>query len=206
MNFLIRRLIYIMLVAVNLTACLATQPKDITNVCAIFEDRRSWYRAAKNAEQRWGVPIAANMAIIYQESSFRAKARPERSKVLWIFPGARPSSAYGYAQALDGTWQDYIRVSSNRNASRSEFDDAIDFVAWYNSRSTRINNIARDDARALYFAYHEGNGGYRQKSYLEKPWLVEAANLVQSNFNRFSSQLANCRLELDKSWFQRLIS
>ena len=117
-----------MLVAVNLTACVATQPENITDVCAIFEDRRSWYRAAKNSEQRWGVPIAANMAIIYQESSFRAKARPERSKVLWIFPGARPSSAYGYAQALDGTWQDYIRVSSNRNASRSEFDDAIDFV------------------------------------------------------------------------------
>ena len=64
MNFLIRRLIYIMLVAVNLTACVATQPENITDVCAIFEDRRSWYRAAKNAEQRWGVPIAANMAII----------------------------------------------------------------------------------------------------------------------------------------------
>tara|TARA_B100001765_G_scaffold99121_1_gene60939 strand:+ start:999 stop:1439 length:441 start_codon:yes stop_codon:yes gene_type:complete len=146
------------------------------------------------------------MAIIYQESSFRARARPERSKVLWVFPGTRPSSAYGYAQALDGTWQDYIRVSGNRSASRSEFDDAVDFVAWYNARSTRINSIASNDARSLYYAYHEGNGGYRQKSYIEKPWLVDAANLVQSNFNRFSSQLAGCRLELEKTWFQRLIS
>ena len=206
MDRLIRRLIFSMLLAFNLSACLATQPQNITNVCAIFEDRRSWYRAARNSEQRWGVPIAVNMAIIYQESSFRARARPERSKVLWVFPGTRPSSAYGYAQALDGTWQDYIRVSGNRSASRSEFDDAVDFVAWYNARSTRINSIASNDARSLYYAYHEGNGGYRQKSYIEKPWLVDAANLVQSNFNRFSSQLASCRLELEKTWFQRLIS
>ena len=206
MDRLIRRLIFSMLLAFNLSACLATQPRNITNVCAIFEDRRSWYRAARNSEQRWGVPIAVNMAIIYQESSFRARARPERSKLLWVFPGTRPSSAYGYAQALDGTWQDYIRVSGNRSASRSEFDDAVDFVAWYNARSTRINSIASNDARSLYYAYHEGNGGYRQKSYIEKPWLVDAANLVQSNFNRFSSQLASCRLELEKTWFQRLIS
>ena len=206
MDRLIRRLIFSMLLAFNLSACLTTQPRNITNVCAIFEDRRSWYRAARNSEQRWGVPIAVNMAIIYQESSFRARVRPERSKVLWIFPGTRPSSAYGYAQALDGTWQDYIRVSGNRSASRSEFDDAVDFVAWYNARSTRINNIAPNDARSLYYAYHEGNGGYRQKSYIEKPWLVAAANLVQSNFNRFSSQLASCRLELEKTWFQRLFS
>ena len=206
MDRLIRRLIFSMLLAFNLSACLTTQPRNITNVCAIFEDRRSWYRAARNSEQRWGVPIAVNMAIIYQESSFRARARPERSKVLWVFPGTRPSSAYGYAQALDGTWQDYIRVSGNRSASRSEFDDAVDFVAWYNARSTRINSIASNDARSLYYAYHEGNGGYRQKSYIEKPWLVDAANLVQSNFNRFSSQLASCRLELEKTWFQRLIS
>ncbi|MED6333072.1 MAG: hypothetical protein VX605_05945 [Pseudomonadota bacterium] len=206
MDRLIRRLIFSTLLVFNLSACLATQPRNITNVCAIFEDRRSWYRAAKDSEQRWGVPIAVNMAIIYQESSFRARARPERSKVLWVFPGTRPSSAYGYAQALDGTWQDYIRVSGNRSASRSEFDDAVDFVAWYNARSTRINNIASNDARSLYYAYHEGNGGYRQKSYIEKPWLVDAANLVQSNFTRFSSQLAGCRLELEKTWFQRLFS
>ena len=69
-----------------------------------------------------------------------------------------------------------------------------------------INSIASNDARSLYYAYHEGNGGYRQKSYIEKPWLVDAANLVQSNFNRFSSQLASCRLELEKTWFQRLFS
>lgn len=206
MDRLVCRLIFSILLAIYLSACLATQPRNITNVCAIFEDRRSWYQAARNSEQRWGVPIAVNMAIIYQESSFRARVRPERSKVLWVFPGTRPSSAYGYAQALDGTWQDYIRGSGNRSASRSDFDDAIDFVAWYNARSTRINSIAPNDARSLYYAYHEGNGGYRQKSYIEKPWLIDAANLVQSNSNRFSSQLASCRLELEKNWFQRLIS
>ena len=189
-----------------LVSCVASQPRNITDVCSIFEDRRGWYRAARDAERRWSIPIAVNMAFIYQESSFRARAKPERRRFLWIFPGPRPSSAYGYAQALDSTWDDYVRISGNRGASRADFGDAIDFVAWYNANSNRISNINRDDARNLYYAYHEGNGGFQRGSYRSKQWLIEAAGNVQANSDRFSGQLAGCRRELGKNWFQRLIS
>ncbi len=193
-------------VILTLTSCASSPPRNAANLCAIFEDRRAWYRAAESAESRWGVPIPVNMAFIYQESSFRARARPERSRLLWILPGPRPSSAYGYAQALDSTWQDYERASGNRNASRSNFDDAIDFVAWYNSNSYRLSNIARNDARSLYLAYHEGNGGFQRGTHLNKTWLLEAADRVQSNTVRFSNQLNACRAELDKNWLQRIFS
>jgi len=188
------------------TSCASSPPSDVTDVCSIFEDRRSWYKAARNAEQRWGVPIAINMAFIYQESAFEARAKPARSRFLWIFPGPRASSAYGYAQALDTTWAEYMAKAGNRGASRANFADAVDFVAWYNGNSSRISRIDRDDARDLYYAYHEGNGGYQRGSYRSKQWLVDAAARVQSNSSRFATQLEGCRRELDKNWFQRLIS
>jgi hypothetical protein len=188
------------------TSCASSPPSDVTDVCSIFEDRRSWYKAARNAEQRWGVPIAINMAFIYQESAFEARAKPARSRFLWIFPGPRASSAYGYAQALDTTWADYMAKAGSRGASRANFADAVDFVAWYNANSSRISRIDRDDARDLYYAYHEGNGGYQRGSYRSKQWLVDAAARVQSNSSRFATQLEGCRRELDKNWFQRLIS
>ena len=189
-----------------LGACASNAPRDVTDVCDIFDERRSWYRAAKSAEARWQVPIEVNMAFIYQESSFRSRARPERNRLLWILPGPRPSTAYGYAQALDSTWADYEERSGNHNASRSDFADAIDFVAWYNANSHRLSGIANHDARNLYFAYHEGNGGFQRGSFRRKEWLLQAADRVQSNATRFGNQLAACRADLDKNWFQRLLS
>jgi len=200
-----RRLCSLALIASVLAACASSPPESVADICEIFEDRRGWYRAAKSAERRWNVPISVNMAFIYQESSFQSRAKPARNRFLWIFPGRRPSSAYGYAQALDSTWAEYEQKSGNRRASRRNFEDAIDFVAWYNANSSRISNIARNNAAHLYYAYHEGNGGYQRGSYRSKQWLVDAAGRVQSNSSRFAVQLDSCRRELDKNWFQRLL-
>ena len=201
---IVKQLVGPALVAGSLVSCAASPPRDTADVCSIFEERRSWYKAAKASESRWGIPIAVNMAFIYQESSFRSRAKPERTRILWIIPGPRPSSAFGYAQALESTWEDYARASGNHGASRAKFEDAIDFVAWYNAFSNRVSNIDPTDARDLYYAYHEGNGGYQDRSYRGKQWLIDAAARVQSNANRFSTQLDSCQRELDKNWFQRL--
>ncbi|MEZ5492162.1 MAG: hypothetical protein R3F50_17905 [Gammaproteobacteria bacterium] len=189
-----------------LTGCAASQPANVTDICAIFEDRRSWYKAARRSENRWGIPLAVNMAFIYQESAFQARVKPARRKFLWIFPGARPSSAYGYAQALDTTWEEYLSRSGNLGGRRDKFDDAIDFVGWYNAMSRRTSGIAPHDAAGLYFAYHEGNGGYARGSHLEKPWLLDTGSRVQANAQQFGAQYDGCRSDLEKNWFQRLFS
>ena len=191
---------------VFLTSCVSSQPQDINDVCAIFGERRGWFEAAKSSEERWGIPIAVNMAIIYQESSFRARAKPERSRVLWVLPGPRASSAYGYSQALDSTWKEYKRISGRKRASRSDFKDAVDFVGWYNANSSRASSIAGTDAHSLYLAYHEGNAGFQRGSYRGKQWLIEAANRVQMNSERFNSQLDGCSKEFEKGWLRRLFS
>jgi hypothetical protein len=189
-----------------LISCVTSQPQNITNVCAIFEEHRGWFKSAKLSEELWGIPVGVNMAVIYQESSFRARAKPERRRVLWVLPGPRISSAYGYAQALDSTWNEYKFISGKTRASRSDFNDAIDFVGWYNANSTRISNIAATDARNLYLAYHEGNTGFQQGSFRDKKWLIDTANRVQINSERFDSQLRGCQNELGKSWLRRLLS
>lgn len=188
-----------------LASCAAAPPSSASDVCAIFEERRGWWRAAKASERRWGIPASVNMAFIYQESSFRSRVRPERRRFLWIFPGRRPSSAYGYAQALDSTWEEYERKSGNRRASRSDFGDAIDFVGWFNANSRRVSGIASANARDLYYAYHEGNGGYQRGTYLGKQWLIDAAGRVQANATRYEAQLNGCRADLDRGWLRRLL-
>jgi hypothetical protein len=187
-----------------LTACVSSPPRNVSNVCSIFDVQRSWYRAASEAEQRWDVPISVSMAFIYQESAFRSRARPARGRILWVIPGPRPSNAFGYAQALDSTWDDYRRATGNTLARRSNFSHAVDFVGWYNANSYRRNNIARHDAYNLYLAYHEGNTGYARRSFADKPWLLETAARVQQNADRYQSQIQQCESDLSKNWLQRL--
>ena len=187
-----------------LTACVSAPPDNPSNVCSIFEDRRSWYKAAQRAEKRWDVPMAVNMAILYQESAYRGRAKPPRRYYFGFIPGPRPSNAYGYAQALDGTWNDYKLAAGNWGARRSNFGDAVDFVGWYNNNSNRINGIARHDAYNLYLAYHEGNGGFSRGTWRDKDWLLQAAENVQGNADRYTAQLQGCRRDLDRNWFMRL--
>ena len=88
-------------------ACTTAPPENVENICAIFEEKRGWYKSAKKSEKRWGTPVHVQMSIIRQESTFQADARPPRGQLLGFIPWKRPSNAYGYAQALDGTWDWY---------------------------------------------------------------------------------------------------
>ena len=197
------RLIFVFVMLVFLASCVSPQPENTGNICSMFEDRRSWYRAAKRTEDRWGTPVYVSMAIIEQESSFSARARPERTKLLGIIPWTRPSSAFGYAQVLDGTWNEYKESAGNWGARRSSFADAIDFVGWYTSNSNRLNSIARDDAYNNYLAYHEGNGGFTRRTYNSKAWLIDVSRQVQANANLYSRQYSQCENDLSRNWFLR---
>jgi hypothetical protein len=188
-----------------LTAC-ASPPRNTGNICSVFEDRRSWFHAAQNSAERWSVPIPVTMAFIQHESGFRSRSRPPRNRILGFIPGRRPSNAFGYAQALDSTWNDYERATGNASASRSDFADAVDFIGWYNSNSYRINSIERSDAHSLYLAYHEGNTGFARRSYEGKGWLIDVASKVQANTNLYERQLAGCERDLNRNWFERLFS
>lgn len=174
-----------------LSGCATSPPKNVENICSIFAEYPDWYEDAKHAEKKWGVPIPVLMSIIYQESSFNGTAKPPRKKLLWIIPWKRPSSAYGYSQALKNTWKDYER-HIGRDGSRSAFDDATDFIGWYSNQVHKKCGIPPTNAYALYLAYHEGLGGYERRTYLKKPWLIRVARKVSKRADTYKRQLQKC--------------
>ncbi len=183
-----------------LAGCVSSPPKHQDNLCHIFDEKNGWYKDAKKASKRWGVPIATNMAIMHQESRFHSKAKPPRKKYLGFIPGPRKSDAYGYSQAKDDTWDWYKKKSGHRGADRDDFDDAIDFIAWYNSISVKQNRIAANDTYRLYLAYHEGHGGYSRGTYKKKKWLTDVAKKVDRRAKSYHTQLKKCENRLDSWW------
>ena len=188
-----------LVIIIALSACTSkAPPKNTTDVCKIFKEKYSWYKAAKKTEKRWKIPVSVSMAIIKQESSFIADARPQRTKLLGFIPWKRITSARGYAQAVDGTWEMYLKDRGGWVVARNDFEDAVDFIGWYNYKTHKQLNISMTNARALYLAYHEGRGGYRRGSYRTKPWLLSVADKVQRNANRYDAQYQGCKKKLGK--------
>jgi hypothetical protein len=186
------------MLAASLAGCVSQPPAQPDDICEIFTEKRGWYRAAQRTEARWGTPVHVQMAFTHRESSYVARARPPRTRLLWILPGPRPSSAYGFAQATDAAWSDYLRDTGRSRASRTNFADAMDFIGWYNDVSHRRLGIRKDDAYQLYLAYHEGHGGYARGSWRNKPNVQRYASLVRDRAAGYRQQLDGCEARLKR--------
>ena len=81
------KIIFLSLLVVG---CTATPPQQPDNICSIFKEKKSWYKAAIRTEKRWKLPPYVLMSFVFQESSFNAKAKPERNKLLGFIPWFRP--------------------------------------------------------------------------------------------------------------------
>ncbi|MCH7598902.1 MAG: transglycosylase SLT domain-containing protein [Myxococcales bacterium] len=173
-------------------------PRDPDNLCSIFGQKHAWYRTTLASQRRWGIDQATQMAVIFQESSFRAGARPPRTKLLGFIPWRRKSSAYGYAQVVDGTWDVYRREAVRPRAERNRFADATDFIGWYMSRIAKRAQIDKTSARSLYLAYHEGAGGFQRGTHLKKKWLLDISYRVAQRTARYRAQLELCRERLER--------
>ena len=168
-------------------------PRDLDNACAIVAQRPEYLKAMRATERRWGIPVHVQMATIHQESKFIGNARTPHRFALGVIPMGRQSSAYGYSQALDGTWEEYQDKQGRRSARRDRIGDATDFMGWYMNASTERLGISRDDAQNQYLAYHEGRTGFANQSYLAKSWLVDVAAAVGARSDLYRTQLAACR-------------
>lgn len=167
-------------------------PRDLDNACAIVRERPQYYSAMRATERKWGIPVPVQMATIHQESKFIGNARTPHRFALGVIPMGRQSSAYGYSQALDGTWEEYQREQRRGSARRDRISDATDFMGWYMHNSTERLGISKTDARSQYLAYHEGRTGFARQSYQSKPWLVEISSRVQQRSEMYAQQLAGC--------------
>ena len=62
-------------------ACTSNQQINTADSCIIFDQKKNWYKSTKKSYDNWNTPIALQLAIINQESSFRQFAKPERKKI-----------------------------------------------------------------------------------------------------------------------------
>ena len=176
---------------IGLASCSANPPQKTYDACAVFDQKSSWLRAARKAERKWKMPVHIGMAFIHRESSFVADAKPPRKRLLGIVPWKRLSSAYGYAQATDETWEDYEKQTDRWFTDRDNFSDAMDFIGWYNDRSNRHLGIPKTDAYRLYLAYYTGLTGYR-KGHWKSATIQGYARKVERQAANYKQQLARC--------------
>jgi hypothetical protein len=204
MNYVTKRpfkLVFVLLLCA-LAGCATTPPKQQDNLCVVFKQYPDWYDYAKASEQKWGVPIHIQMAFVRHESSYREDAKPAYEWFLFI-PLGRSSSAEGYAQIQDPAWRDYKDETGGLLKSRSDMEDALDFIGWYNNKSNKMLGISKWDAKRLYLAYHEGQGGYKRGTYRNKPELNRIANRVDSTARQYGAQLRHCEDQFKcRGWYQ----
>ena len=197
---MLRSIFLIIAIGLLISSCTGSkrQPSNINNICQIFTEKPRWYRSAKRSVARWGGNLHVPMAIIYQESSFKANARPPRRFLLGFIPRGRKSNAYGYSQALKSTWASYEKDTGNKWASRDNFRSAFDFVLWYMNNTSEINQVSKWNARDQYLNYHEGQGGFARGTHRSKAWLNAVADKVGGRAARFATQLNSCQQRLDR--------
>jgi len=179
-----------------ISAC-SSIPKNTSDSCSIFNERYLWYKYTKKTEQKWGTPIYLQLAIIKMESDFDWLAKPERQKIFKVIPYKRPSSSFGYSQAVKGTWDQYKKETNNKLATRARFKDSVDFIGWYTDKTEKLLKISKKDVYRQYLAYHEGWGNY--KNYKNNQKVIILAKKVTEQANKYRNQLKKCQKRLNKN-------
>ena len=183
----------VILIFFFISAC-SSIPKNTSDSCSIFDERYFWHKYAKKTEQKWGTPIYIQLAIIKMESDFDWLAKPPRQKIFKVIPFKRPSSSFGYSQAVKGTWEQYKKETGNKLATRARFKDSVDFIGWYTNKTEKILKISKKDSFRQYIAYHEGWGNY--KNYKQKQKVILLAKKVENQSNKYKKQLNKCKNSL----------
>jgi len=173
-------------------------PKYPQNACKIFGENYLWYKSVKKSSEIYDAPIHIILAFVNKESGFNRWAKPKRTKLFKIIPYKRPSSSFGYSQAVNKTWKLYKQETNNDLALRTRFKDSVMFIGWYIKKTNKINNIPVNDAYRQYLNYYLGWGNYSKKVYNVDKKSIIYAKSVQKQSKIYKKQLSECRKNLDK--------
>ncbi len=174
-------------------------PKYPQNACKIFGQNYLWYKSIKKSSETYNVPIHVILAFVKKESGFNRWAKPPRTKIFKIVPYKRPSSSFGYSQAVKKTWELYKSETDNSLALRTRFKDSVMFIGWYINKTNKINKIPRGDAYRQYLNYYLGWGSYAKKVYKTDKKSIIFAKKVEQQSKVYKNQLKECKKSLDKN-------
>ncbi len=179
----------------------STPPSNINDACEILKDKGSWRKPLQRTEAEWGVPASLVLAIIHQESRFRAIIRPPKKH---RFTPKKVSSSRGYTQAIDATWDAYEKERRNKLTrllkTRAQFGSSADFVGWYIHGAARSCSQLTSpyDAKLAYFLYHNGAGAcsrfFQPREKGSRDYNVAViADKVQARARLYQTQLSGCQ-------------
>ena len=182
-----------------ITSC-SSVPKYPQNACKIFGENYLWYKSAKKSSDTYGAPIHIILAIINKESGFNRWAKPKRHKLFKIIPYKRPSSSFGYSQAVNKTWELYKTETNSPLALRTRFKDSVMFIGWYMNKTKKTNNISMNDAYRQYLNYYLGWGNYSKKVYKSDKNAIIYAKKVEKQSNIYKNHLKECQSSLNNKY------
>ena len=180
-------------------ASCSTAPRHPQNACKIFGQNYLWYKSAKKSSETYGVSIHIILAFVNKESGFNRWAKPKRTKLFKIIPYKRPSSSFGYSQAVKKTWELYKTETDNPLALRTRFKDSVMFIGWYINKTNKINKIPLNDSYRQYLNYYLGWGNYAKKTYKTDKKAIIFAKSVEKQSKIYKSQLRECQKSLDRN-------
>ena len=192
-----KNLIYL-IVLFFLTSC-SSVPKYPSDACKIFSEKYLWYKHAKTSATKYGAPVHIILAFVNKESGFNRWAKPKRTKLFKIVPYKRPSSSFGYSQAVKKTWELYKEETSNPLALRTRFKDSVMFIGWYINKTNKINKIPKNDSYRQYLNYYLGWGNYAKKTYKTDKKAVIYAKSVEKQSKIYKGQLRECQKKLNRN-------
>jgi len=175
-------------------------PKYPQNACKIFGENYLWYKSAKKSSETYGAPIHIILAFVNKESGFNRWAKPKRTKLFKIIPYKRPSSSFGYSQAVNKTWELYKTETKNPLALRARFKDSVMFIGWYMNKTKKINKVPLTDSYRQYLNYYLGWGNYSKKVYKSDKKAIIFAKSVQKQSQVYKSQLKECEKNLNNKY------
>ena len=190
---------FLLILLFFLTSC-SSVPKYPQNACKIFGQKYLWYKSTKKSSDTYGAPIHIILAFVNKESGFNRWAKPKRKKLFKILPYKRPSSSFGYSQAVNKTWELYKNETNNPLALRARFKDSVMFIGWYMSKTKKINKIPLNDSYRQYLNYYLGWGNYAKKTYKTDKKAIIYAKKVQEQSKIYKNQLTECQKNLNNKY------
>ena len=174
-------------------------PKYPTNACKIFGEKYLWYKNIKKSSEIYGAPVYIILAFVNKESGFNRWAKPKRNKLFKIIPYKRPSSSFGFSQAIKKTWELYKTETDNPLALRTRFKDSVMFIGWYINKTNKINKIPFNDPYRQYLNYYLGWGNYKNKTYKTDKNAIIYAKSVEKQSTIYKNQLKECQKSLNRN-------
>ena len=175
-------------------------PKYPQDACKIFGENYLWYKSIKKSSDTYKAPIHIILAFVNKESGFNRWAKPKRTKLFKIIPYKRPSSSFGYSQAVNKTWELYKTETNNPFALRTRFKDSVMFIAWYMNKTKKINKIPVTDPYRQYLNYYLGWGNYSKKVYKTDKKAIIYAKSVEKLSKIYKNQLKECQKNLNNKY------